>query len=382
MNDTRKLRAAKQMRRDIRRARKRRHGKADDDVLVTMVRKALAKHPASLLSIASCVISWATPDPFAWMKGGRPREPKSLEELVNGLAGRRLRETTALLAVLAELLVEDESLRELCRSEVATRRDLLPKWLTRLPRVEVFRVLRRTELLGDGDELVIGLRFADATELTVVAFVDHNELSSVTEIGVIRQPLDRVLARPTQRVDPDTRFEEMEPADARTRLEYGLRLGGLMPRSDECRLAQPFLRWVITLLPEGGHPYMGPSTDDRAASELLDGFFASPAGAPFGDVDYRAFLDQLCETGCGDPSRWSARRISDILRDPFHDDGVPLEITLDAPALLRAFIPFAHADSGIRQEWTDDAVTVIDEMGLGYKRHLVAEATKMGGDDI
>ena len=46
MNDTRKLRAAKQMRRDVRRSRKRRHTKADDDILVTTVRKTLAKHPA------------------------------------------------------------------------------------------------------------------------------------------------------------------------------------------------------------------------------------------------------------------------------------------------------------------------------------------------
>ncbi|MBJ7341835.1 hypothetical protein [Mycolicibacterium sp.] len=376
MNDTRKLRAAKQMRRDVRRTRKRRHTKADDDILVTTVRKTLAKHPAALLGIASCFISWAVPEPGTRVKGG-PRESKALEEFVNGLAGRRLRETTALLAAFAEMLVEDERLRERCRSEVATRHDQLPRWLTGLPRVEVLRVLRRTELLGDGDELLIGLRFADASELTVVAFVDHNELSGVTEIGVIRQPLDRVLARPIQRAEPEPRFEEMEPADARTRLEYGLRFGALLSRSDECRLAQPFLRWVITLLPEGGHPYMGPS---NAASELLDGFFASPAGAPFVDVDYRAFLDQLCETGCGDPSRWSVRRISDILRDPFPDDGVPLEIALDAPTLLRAFIAFAHADSGIRQELTDDAIAVIDEMSLDYKRRLVAEATKKGGD--
>ncbi|BDX32231.1 hypothetical protein TUM20985_27780 [Mycobacterium antarcticum] len=53
---------------------------------------------------------------------------------------------------------------------------------------------------------------------------------------------------------------------------------------------------------------------------------------------------------------------------------------MDAPALLRAFIPFVHADSGILQELTDDAIATIDEMGLAYKRQLVAEATK-GVDD-
>ncbi|GLP77525.1 hypothetical protein TUM20983_46350 [Mycobacterium antarcticum] len=374
MNDTRKLRAAKQMRRDIRRARKRRPSKGDDDVLVTTVRKALAKHPASLLGIASCFIGWATPDPYAWVKGGPLKESNSLKEFVDGLASRRLRETTALLAVLAELLVEDDSLLERCRSEVSTRNDHLPKWLVGLRRVEVLRVLRRTEVLGDGDELLIGLRFADATELTFVAFVDHNELSGITEIGVLSDSLDRVLVRAHRNGDHETRFEEMEPADARTWLEYGLRTGGFLPRSDEWRLARPLLRWVTTLLPDGGRAYLGPSTDDRAASELLDLFFASPAGAPFGDVDYRDFLRQLCETGCCDPGRWSVNRLWWILDKPFPDHDVPLEIALDAPALLRAYIPFAHAHNGIRQELTDDAIASIDEMSLGYKRQLVARA--------
>ena len=70
---------------------------------------------------------------------------------------------------------------------MSTRRDHLPKWLIGLPHVEVLPVLRRTEVLGDGDELLIGLRFTDATELTLVVFVDHNELSGVTEIAVLRQ---------------------------------------------------------------------------------------------------------------------------------------------------------------------------------------------------
>jgi hypothetical protein len=34
----------------------------------------------------------------------------------------------------------------------------------------------------------------------------------------------------------------------------------------------------------------------------------------------------------------------------------------------RAFVPFAHAQSGIRDELTAEALAVIDEMSPGHKR--------------
>jgi hypothetical protein len=46
---------------------------------------------------------------------------------------------------------------------------------------------------------------------------------------------------------------------------------------------------------------------------LCDQFFASRAGAPFDDYDHRELLDELLETGTGDPLRWSATRIEQAL---------------------------------------------------------------------
>jgi hypothetical protein len=364
MNDARKRRDAKRTRRDARRTRKRHPTKADDDVFLSSVRKALAKQPANLLALASYLISVVTPEP----------NYSSLADFVDGIAGRRCRETTALLAVLAELLVEDDVLRERCREALATRHDYLPKWIAALPHVEVRRVLRRTEVLGDREELLVALRLAHAPELTIGVLLDHNALSAVTDVGVLTVPLDTWLARAHQGNVREPRFVDVNPADARSLIEYGLRLAKWLPGSDQCRDAQPLISWLITRLPGGGAPYFGPGWDDEDIGELLDGFFASAAGAPFTDVDYRHLLLQLCAAGCGDPSRWSARRISDILRYPVHDDYVPLEIALDAPALLRAFVPFAHADSGVRQDLTADAITTIDELSLRFKRGLLADA--------
>jgi hypothetical protein len=364
MNDARKKRDAKRTRRDARRTRKRQTPKSDDDVFLSAVRKALAKQPVDLLALASQIISVGTPEPTA----------SFLADFVDGIAGRRCRETTALLAVLAELLVEDDVLRERCREALATRHDYLPKWIAALPHVEVRRVLQRTEVLGDGEDLLIGLRLAHAPELTFGVFLDHNALSAVTDVTVLTVPLDTWLARAHEGNGHQPRYVDVDPADARSLLEFGLGRATWLPRSYQRRDAHSLMRWLSARLPGGGTPYTGPGWDDEAIDELLDGFVASPAGSPFTDADYRDLLRQLCETGSGDPSRWSARRISDILRYPADVDYVPLEIALDAPTLLRAFIPFAHADSGVRQDLTDDAIATIDELSLRFKRELLADA--------
>jgi hypothetical protein len=70
------------------------------------------------------------------------------------------------------------------------------------------------------------------------------------------------------------------------------------------------------------------------------------------------------------------------LRYSFPSGDVPLEIALDAPALLRAYIPFAHADSEIRQDLTDEAIVAIDEASLRYRRQLLQEKTEHYDDDV
>ena len=148
------------------------------------------------------------------------------------------------------------------------------------------------------------------------------------------------------------------------------------------RPALPLVRWAIAQLPAGGRPFTAPKGDEDEVTEVLDGFFSSASGAPFSDPDYRDLLRELCQTGCGDPSRWSVWRISDILRRPYGRPDVPLEIAVDAPALLRAYVPFAHAHSGIRKNFTEEAIAKIDELGLRYKRQLIEQAVEFDYDEV
>jgi len=364
MNEARRRRAAKQDRRDARRALKRRRVTVDDNVLITTVRSALAGHPLGLLQFASHFVSFF------------PGKERSLADAITGLANWQCRETTALLAVVGELLVDDEALRERCRQEVAKRRDHLPKWLVGLRQVQVNRAVRRPDVLGDGDDLFVGLVMTDSTELTLGVILDHNVLSSVAEFAFLAEPFDEAVARQLETDDRSDSFVSMDLADARTWIDEGLRWSAHLrrARSDEWRSTLPMVKWVLAQLPAGGCGYQRPEWEEDVADDLLDGFLSSPAGAPFADADYRFLLRELWGTGCGDPLRWSASRISVILRTRYNDFDLPLEIVLDAPTLLRAFVPFAHGQSGIAQQLTDEAIATIDRLSRGYRRDLLATA--------
>lgn len=371
MNEARRRRAAKQDRRDTRRALKRRRVAVDENVMIKTIRSALAGHPLELLQSVSSFMSTL------------PGEELSLADAITALAEWQCRETTAVLAVMGELLVDDEALRERCRQQVANRHDHLPKWIVGLRHVQVNRAVRRADALGDGAELFIGLVMADSTELTLGVILDHNVLTSVTDFVVLAEPLEEAVTRQIETYDPTVSFGSMDLADARTWIDDGMRWSAHLQRSRsaEWREALPMVKWVLDQLPVGGCGYRPPVWEEGVADALLDGFLSSPAGAPFADVDYRVLLRELWDTGCGDPLRWSASRLWVILRTRFNDYDVPLEIALDAPALLRAFIPYAHGQSGIAQHLTDDAIATVDRLGLGYRRQLLANAIEHDDDD-
>jgi hypothetical protein len=347
MNEGRRRRSAKQWRRDARRVGAARRKNGEEDFLSQMVSKALAKHPLHLLSLVAYLIATGTPDRYAFLASER-KEPFPLENFVINLACRRCRETTALLAVFAELLVDDEVLRDRCREEVATRSDHLPKWIVGLPQVQVYRAVRRTHVLGDGDELAVGARLADGTELTVAIYVDHNELSSVQTITVLDGSIAKVIADASMNIDPDTSYLDGSLADARAWIDQGLTKAEILPHPDSWRKSLPLAKWLAAQLPEGGTGRQGPDLDDEVVSQLLPSFFAAPAGAPFRDAAYRDLLMTMFDSGSCDPLRWSAARIEWLLDGSCADEHIPLEIALDAPAVfasLRSICPRAERGS-------------------------------------
>lgn len=373
MSDKRRARRAKQVRRDARRATKRVAEVSTDTTLTDLVRGALRGHPAGLLSMASQLIHVGQRDPL--------RAETHLDNILTGLIGVRNRETTALLAVTAELLVDDPAQQLRCRREVAERGEHLPRWITALPQVDVYRAVRRTHVFRDVDEVVIGMRLDRGHELTVAIRIDHNMLSTVTDAAAVPEPIAEALAKVAE-TSTDTDIFEMTLADARVWTEDALDKPTLSPDTDTWPLYKALVRWLVGRLPEGGE-HRSPPGDWKSDKELCDGFFATSSAAPFTDPSHRELLLELFETGTGDPLRWSAARVEQAIGGtPHREYSIPLEVALDAPDLLRAFIPYAHAQRGIRDELTARTLAMVEGLRTSYKREVLRHAKYWGLDDV
>uniref|UniRef100_A0A5Q5BFR0 Uncharacterized protein n=2 Tax=unclassified Mycobacterium TaxID=2642494 RepID=A0A5Q5BFR0_MYCSS len=332
------------------------------------------KPPLTLLATVSAAIAEATPDPRVRRRVG-PQEPLDLSEVVARLSEQRSPEITAILATFAELLAGNEHLQARCRQEVAARNDPIPEWISGLSKAEVYRVVRVARVLGDHSELVIGARLAGGKELTCVVYLDHDSWCRVGKGQFGEKSIDSVLSDCNPTANPDLSVVDMSLADVRAWIEDGLRYATIVVDAGTWPAYRPLLNWLIGLMPEGGASYQRPEWDPHDIDDLLRSFFVSAEGLVFNDWHYRYLLQELLETGTGDPLRWSMTRIRETLGDPmFFHEYIPVECVLDVPDLLRAFIPFAHARSEIRQGLTAEALAVIGEMRLGYKRTVLREA--------
>lgn len=374
MSDGRRRRRAKQARRDTRRSAAYERNPSDDKSVVGLIRGALAKgHPLGLLTLASYMI-WSTDSgPLARTKSP-PQEPLSIDNLLASFIGEKRRETTALLAVLAEMIVDDPDRQTRCRKEVAKRKHSLPKWISGLPDIQICRAVRATHVLGDFDQLIIGTQLAGRYDMTCMVRFDHNTIFEVDGIDFMSGWTDELVASAIER-NPDFTFVDMSLAEGAW-LRRGLDRPLFPHRSDRWPETLPLVKWLVAHLPDGREEFQRPEWDGSQLSELFRAFFATPTGAPFDDYECRSMLYELVESGNGDPLRWSITRIDQLLDgSPFHDRQFELQSVLEVPDLLSAFVRFAHAQSGVRDEFTAEALAFIAKKGRAFRKEVLANVS-------
>lgn len=254
MNDARRRRKAKQMRRDAQRSTGKQPGSPEETLLVDEVRQALAGHPLDLLGVVSVLIEATKPAPAGWLPPDDQRESVDLARLLDGFLHTPAHETTALLAVLADVL-DDPELRAQCRREVDARRDTAPRWLADLADVEVYRAVRVTHAPGAGEEVLIGARLAGGDELTCAVSIDGDTSGMVADAFLVPDSIGRVLVTAEGRnTDPDTRFADMALVEARMWLERGLaRTPVVLEPSDTWPACRPIVQWLTRRTAESGH---------------------------------------------------------------------------------------------------------------------------------
>ena len=341
-----------------------------DDVAAALA----ADDPLPLLGIASSLLAAFDDRPTL----GLPSEPSlpPRDEVVQTFFDVPAVETSALLAAIAGL-AGDELLRHRVRREIGSRAHALPRWLLGMDEAEpVDGVFEMRHVLGDGDNIVLGVRLPGGHELCAAVYIDHNLGTLVKDAYVVPGRLSELVdMMRTTADDPDVTFTELDPADARARITEAIELGSItFPplETDTWPACRPLVEWAIALLPDGGTGYVRPDWPDDARQALADRFFASPFGAGLDDADRRSLLESLMwfgtDYGPGDPLRWSPVAVEILLAD-----WIPRKIVADvaylaqAPDLLRAFIRFSHAERGIRSELTEETLAAVDELEPEYQ---------------
>ncbi|BBZ55221.1 DUF6398 domain-containing protein [Mycolicibacterium phocaicum] len=365
--------------------------KAEPDLLDD-VRAALAEpDPLHMLSLVSALASALDP------RGQQPLadlpifEIPTLGELAGTFIEVDVPETTALLAVIAELAGDDEVLRARIRRTLDDRAAAEPVWLTRLSETTVYRILRMGHVFGDGDNVMLGVRLAGEYEVTFLVYVDHNMGTVVKDAFVVPEPIDVVVAEYEKSTagEPGMMWEELSGADARAWIDEAISLGAItFPPFEteswpECR---PLVEWVVRRLPDGGTGYQRPQWEQKQRDDLANRFFASVWGRRLDDADHRSLLESLMwyavDYGPGDPLRWSSVKVEILLTDWLPRKVVaPVRFLSLAPDLLRAFVCFVHDEVDMPQVLTDETLSAINDCRRRFIQGIQA-ATSPGPPEL
>jgi hypothetical protein len=344
--------------------------------LMLDVRRALADdHPLGLLSLVSSLLAAVDPrDRNPFDRRDEPERPARVD-LLSMLFDVDSVETSALLAAVAALGADDVEQRRI-RRELAERADELPPWLVWLSGAEAYRTAELTHILGDGDNVMVGVRFPTGEELAAVVYVDHNLGTIVKDAFVVPEPIADLLALfRDKNEDPDAAIADIPLADAKARAVDAIATGAMtIPpyETDTWPACRPLVEWMVGLLPDGGRSYERPEWSDDDQEALADRFLASSFGRGLDDPDHADLLESIlwfgCDYGPGDPMRWSPVAVELLLVDWIPRKIVaPVDYLAKAPDVLRPFIRFCHAERGVPSRLTDETMDAVDRWEPDYQ---------------
>lgn len=343
--------------------------------LFTNLASALADpDPMIFLALASTLAH--TLDPRT--QGPMDAEPLELEagEFVEMFSHTPAPESAALLHAFSVLL-PDELTAAKARRGALRQTWPLPEWLTRLRETTVTSTSVLTDELGDVENVNVSLRLATGEEITALVLVDHNLNSAAKDGFTIPGGLADLRREFTAAAEGGPHvpvITEIDPADARARLESAIRLGAMMYpplESESWPQARPLVEWAIRLLPTGGTGYHTAELTEEEQQALTEDFMASPEAVALTEPHDSEVVSNLLwfATGYtgGDPLRWSPINVGYLMDGWFTRKVLaPEEYLLRLPVVLEAFVRYAHRTRGISQESTTATLQTVAAMTPGY----------------
>jgi hypothetical protein len=327
--------------------------------------------PLGLLTLASSVIQATTERPLDRMRpesSGTPKRPEVFESFVES----RVPETEA-LAIAVAAIHTDELLARRLRDRIEIRGSVLrhpPPWLANIGDIQITDVAQMVHVLDDGDNVYISWRWPNKSAATLLVYIDHNMGTIVKDAFVLPEGFGSMMQRyETIELLEDQVIRPLDPATARARIVQAVMHGdALFPpiQNETWPAVRPMLEWILKALPEGGQGYVRPvwTTDQR--QELAWEFaFSPPAKATGIPPAETMHIGELlvafgCESGTGDPLRWSPVSVEIVLVDWYPRNVFdPPELMQRVPELVAAFVRFAHARRHIPSNLTAETVAAV-----------------------
>ncbi|HEY8295059.1 MAG TPA: hypothetical protein VIG41_06945, partial [Micrococcaceae bacterium] len=246
------------------------------DLLERISEAASYDHPLPLLELGSSILSALDPRSISPLI--REHDGPDRAGFINTLLATPLPETLMLLSVIHALSVDElerARISRTLRTETTEAEGLLGEFAGLLP----YCAVEMTHVLGDGDDVLLGVRTPDGDEFTLLIYIDYNMGTVVKDAYAIAQPLDDVVDGIRERVtDPDTRWADITLADARARIEEAIEAGAItFPplESEQWPALRPLTEAVLRRAPADGTGHQRPQWSEPQLRELADRFFAS-----------------------------------------------------------------------------------------------------------
>lgn len=353
----------------------------DPELLRDIDEAAAHPHPVRMLLYASTLAQASRPDDHPMAAHTRP--PRTLSAFVRTLLGVHRRSTDTLALALDPYL--DQAEERIDVGALGPRGALQPAWAMRLYDIRPVRAAVTTQPFGDSENVLVDIHLPGGAGLALVAFIDHDAGTLLSDAFLTGRSLDQLLGdMADSEEDAHLTTAEIPLADARARIEQAMQLTVMTYppiETDSWPAIRPFAEWMLGRMPEGGTGHTRPDLSEAQRDAIVKRFTASAhAGRLAGTVpaaDVRDAAESILWFGCdystGDPWRWSP-----VAVEVFLIDWVPRKIIDDAdhllcyPAVLRAFIRFAHAESSIPADLTRRTLAALGDLEAEYREAIVA----------
>ena len=350
--------------------------------LVAEVREYLREpSPFALLALASGLVEATTPrrtDAWPGNPIERPDGPSTFESfLASGWP-----ELSALTVGIAELHPDELLAARLRAGADLSLLERVPAWLGSLGDVVVSSVGEQTDILGDGDNILVSWSWPVGSAATAIVYIDHNMGTLVKDAFVVPEDGDEIAALYTA-VDAGARTQPLDPAAAAARIRGALDATDMVVppiETESWPACRPMIEWVLRRLPTGGAGYVRPEWGEAARDELVADFVGSEHGRIGGlsATDVRDLVDPLiwfaCDYGPGDPLRWSPVSVEIVLADwyPRKVFGLPATQLRRLADVLAGFVRFSHARRGVPGDLTAQTMAAIADWTPDFHAAIAA----------